>query len=72
MVLKIFMQGVAAHKWCKELQDTENRVLSVLRPALFHKLINTCVENFTRLKYFSRDSASLVLTEKFLNVYSSQ
>jgi hypothetical protein len=29
---------------------------------LFHKLINTCVENFTQQKYFTSDSVWVVLT----------
>src|SRR5262249_53445106 len=51
---------VAAPKWCKALQITENRTVSVSRAAFFHKLINTCVENFTEQKYLQRDSATLV------------
>jgi len=31
---------------------------------LFHKLINTCVENFMRQKYFPANSARLLLREK--------
>jgi hypothetical protein len=58
------MRAIAAPKWCKALQDTEKRILSARLAALFHKLINTCVENFTKLKYFRSNSASLVLARK--------
>jgi hypothetical protein len=50
-----------ALKWCKADQDTENRVVSLRRCTLFHKLINTCVENLTELKYFLCVSARFVL-----------
>jgi hypothetical protein len=53
-----------ALKWCKADQDTENRVVSLRQCALFHKLINTCVENLTELKYFLRVSARFVLSRR--------
>jgi hypothetical protein len=55
------MRAIAAPKWCKALQDTEKRILSAQRPTLFHKLINTCVENFTEQKYSPSNSVSIVL-----------
>jgi hypothetical protein len=51
-----------ALKQCKAEQSTEKRVVSPTRRALFHKLINTCVENFTEQKYSSKSSARLVLS----------
>jgi hypothetical protein len=48
--------GVAP-KLCKPRQGTENRVVSLRGSELFHKLINTCVENFTKQKYLGGDSA---------------
>jgi hypothetical protein len=40
-----------APKWCKPLQGTEKSVVSPRETAIFHRLINTCVENFTEQKY---------------------
>jgi len=57
MLRKQRQQKNSAPKLCKEGQDTENRAVSVEASGLFHKLINTCVENFTAQKYFSGDSA---------------
>jgi hypothetical protein len=60
---------ISAQKWCKAAQTTEKCVVSLRAAALFHKLINTCVENFTKQKYSRPDSATLVLAmakRKFL------
>jgi hypothetical protein len=58
-----------APKLCKEGQGTENRAVSRKANGLFHKLINTCVENFTAQKYFPVDSASLVLITRVPQIF---
>jgi hypothetical protein len=40
-----------AQKWCKAVKTIEERRVSCLAACDFHKLINTCVEIFTELKY---------------------
>ena len=45
-----------APKWCKPVQTTEKHVVSPRETTIFHTLINTCVENFTKQKYFGEDS----------------
>src|ERR1700724_3265286 len=59
-----------APKWCKADQNTENRVVSLRSSALFHILINTCVENLTDLKYLQRDSARLVLARRLRKFFT--
>ncbi|MGB2670207.1 MAG: hypothetical protein WAO11_05740, partial [Candidatus Acidiferrum sp.] len=41
-------------------QDVEESAVSVHRRAIFHTLINTCVENLISQKYFFMSSAQLV------------
>jgi hypothetical protein len=45
-----------APKWCKPVQTTEKAVVSLREATIFHTLINTCVENFTKQKYLGEDS----------------
>jgi hypothetical protein len=45
-----------APKWCKPVQTTEKHVVSPRETTIFHTLINTCVENFTKQKYCDEDS----------------
>jgi hypothetical protein len=52
---------IPAQKWCKAVQATEKCVVSLRAATVFHKLINTCVENFTKQKYSRPRSATLVL-----------
>jgi hypothetical protein len=51
----------SAPKLCKPSQDTEQRVVSLPGSELFHKLFNTCVENFTKQKHLEEDSARVLL-----------
>jgi len=46
-----------ALKLCKQLQRIEESAVSYQRDAIFHTLINTCVENLILQKYFSSSSA---------------
>ena len=48
---------MVAQKWCKEEKLVEALEVNYERGSLFHKLINTCVENFTCEKYFFSNSA---------------
>ena len=50
-----------ARKWCKAVKTIEEEQVSWPTSRDFHKLINTCVEIFTELKYRARASAPLVL-----------
>jgi len=61
---KLGQSGTVAQKQCKPYQTTEKRVVSLRNRPLFHKLINTYVENFISQKYFSRNSARLLLCEE--------
>jgi len=61
---KLGQSGTVAQKQCKPYQTTEKRVVSLRNRPLFHKLINTYVENFTAQKYFLRNSARLLLCEQ--------
>ena len=55
---KIFMLPVhVALKLCKPYQAIEESEVSLLRAAIFHTLINTCVEIFIEQKYFFASSA---------------
>ena len=45
----------------KRVRTLKILAVSGCAATLFHKLINTCVENFTEQKYCPSDSASLVL-----------
>jgi hypothetical protein len=47
---------------CKAVKTLEEREVSCDYARDFHKLINTCVEIFTELKYRLRTSAALVLS----------
>lgn len=46
---------------CKECKNVEEGEVSGTRTRVFHKLINTCVENFMVAKYFLRNSALALL-----------
>jgi hypothetical protein len=56
---------VFAPKRCKPEQATEKRVVSLRKHALFHKLINTYVENFIVQKYLARKFGMNVATGTF-------
>jgi hypothetical protein len=51
----------AALKLCKACKNVEEPEVSGRRAGDFHKLINTCVENFTEQKYSPSNSVSIVL-----------
>jgi len=55
------MRCRSAQKLCKPEKIIEASTVSRHLPNLFHKLINTCVENFTCRKYSLRNSAWHVL-----------
>jgi hypothetical protein len=42
---------------CKACKNVEEGEVSYAPTRVFHKLINTCVENFAVAKYFLRNSA---------------
>jgi hypothetical protein len=54
-------QNFLALKWCKPHKSVEEREVSWRDDAVFHKLINTCVENLISQKYFFVRSALWLL-----------
>jgi hypothetical protein len=48
---------MVAQKWCKEEKLVEALEVTYEGSGVFHKLINTCVENFTCEKYSFSNSA---------------
>jgi hypothetical protein len=56
-------EQTVAQDLCNPYHVVEERQVSFRSTPLFHKLINTCVENFTLQKYFFPASASFLLPQ---------
>jgi hypothetical protein len=53
-------KNISALKLCKPQQPVEESEVSSQQRMIFHKLINTCVENLIVQKYFLQSSASVL------------